>query len=138
MARASFTIEMNQQVLMIRPIGAWGETIASDFVKQVNQYLASGKAEFAGIIDLRKWELGTPVALAIIGKNIFYAASLGYTLEVHFGQPKSIPMQVSEKKVTPEEVQLLQSNDPDEVSQLFKEHGYQFDSDRLTVFLESA
>jgi len=135
MARASFTIEMNQQVLMIRPIGAWGESVASDFVKQVNQYLASGKAEFAGIIDLRKWELGTPEALAIIGKNIFHAASLGYTLEVHFGQPKSIPMQISEKSVTPEEVVLFQCADVEAAASKFQEYGYQFERQELIRFL---
>ena len=135
MARATFSIEKNGQILMVRPMGAWGEDIANRFIKNINQHLSSGKADFAGIIDLRGWELGTPQALAIIGKNIFYAATLGYTFEIHFGQPKSIPMQVSEKSVTPKEVTLVQCNDPDEAVSQFSAQGYQFDHQALFDFL---
>lgn len=122
---------------MVRPIGAWGENIAKEFVENINQHLISGKADFAGIIDLRGWELGTPQALEIIGKNIFYAASLGYTFEIHFGQPKSIPMQVSEKSVTPDEVTLLQCIDPQEAVAAFAKRAYRFDKDVLLNFLAS-
>lgn len=136
MARAKYAIEKNKQVLMVRPVGAWGENIAQEFVNDINQHLIAGKADFAGVIDLRSWELGTPAALAIIGKNIFYAATLGYTFEIHFGQPKSIPMQVSEKSVTPDNVTLFQCNDPQEAVSAFEQQGYEFDPQVLLKFLE--
>ena len=122
---------------MIRPIGAWSDESATRFVNEINKNLERENVDFAGLIDLRQWELGTPKALEIIGKNLFYAASLGYKMEIHFGEPKAIPMQISKEKITPPDVTLLQSQSLEEISDRFKEAGYRFDTTALQHFLEN-
>ncbi|MBE1301927.1 MAG: hypothetical protein GJ680_18730 [Alteromonadaceae bacterium] len=122
---------------MIRPIGAWSDETAARFVNEINKNLERENVDFAGLIDLRQWELGTPKALEIIGKNLFYAASLGYKMEIHFGEPKAIPMQISKEKITPPDVTLLQSQSLEEISDRFKKAGYRFETTALQQFLEN-
>lgn len=137
MPKARFDTTKNDQVIMIRPIGAWGDETATRFVREINKHLERENVDFAGLIDLRQWELGTPKALEIIGKNLFYAASLGYKMEIHFGEPKAIPLQISKEKITPPDVTLLQSQSISEISDKFKEAGYCFDAAALQTFLKN-
>lgn len=122
---------------MIRPIGAWSDETATRFVNEINKNIECENVDSAGLIDLRQWELGTPKALEIIGKNLFYAASLGYKMEIHFGEPKAIPMQISKEKITPPDVTLLQSQSLEEISERFNDAGYRFNATQLATFLEN-
>lgn len=138
MSFADFTIVKNQQLLMVRPKGAWSVNTANDFVKAVNEYLHLEHNHFAGVIDLRLWELGTPEALEIVGRNISYSASLGYKLEIHFGQPMSLPVKVSEQQVTPKEISLHQCSTITEINEILTKHQCQFDLQALSDFLAHA
>ena len=135
MQKPSFVIEANQQLIMARPIGAWGESTARRFVEEINQHVESSMGNIVGFIDLRQWELGTPEALAIIGKNIFHAAALGYRLEVHYGSPKAIPVQVSKERLTPDTLTLLQTLDIEEAIEIINSYGFDFDRAELLAFI---
>ena len=136
MPRASYDIEQNNKLVMIRPKGAWSEELATRLVDQVNQLYGGDKIEFAGLIDLRMWELGTPKALEIIGKHLFDSAAKGYRLEIHFGEPKAIPMLISKQNITPDEVTLVQSSSIQDIIDVCMLHGYPVDRRLLESFLK--
>ena len=134
MPKASFRIVQNHQLLMIRPVGAWSAEKATEFVRQANQYLIRENAQFAGLVDLRQWGLGTPEAMTIINNNMKYAAGLGYQLEFHFGIPQAVPLQISKERITPTDIELIQTGDPDAVYQKCVERAYHCDHKALLQF----
>lgn len=135
-SRARFDLVQNHQLIMVRPIGAWSETIATQFVQKINVFLNQYNGQIAGLIDLRLWELGTPRALQVIGKNSFHAASLGYCLEIHYGEPKAIPLQISKEKITPDTLTLVQTKTVDDVKQALSAYDYPYDPALLSHFLD--
>lgn len=121
---------------MIRPKGAWSQQVASRYVEQIDKYLEEWQADFASLVDLRQWELGTPEALKIISENDIRAISLGYKLEFHYGNPLALPMQISKKNITPEGLNMIQTTDLKVVKQECSKAGYSYDEQVLIDFLQ--
>ena len=122
---------------MIRPIGAWSEQLAKRYVTKIDKYLAQYNAEFAGFVDLRQWELGTPKALKIISENDIEAIKKGYKLEFHYGNPLTLPMQISRQQISPEGLNVFQTTDLTLVQQQCAQFGFAYDDKVLEDFLNT-
>ncbi|BDX06145.1 hypothetical protein [Planctobacterium marinum] len=137
MRKGSFHIEENKQLLMIRPSGAWSEQVATRYVEKIDEYLSRWQANFAGFVDLRQWQLGTPQALKIIADNDLKAITQGYKLEFHYGNPQALSMQISREHISPEGLNVFQTTDLTLVQQKCSEFGFDYEPQALADFLNA-
>lgn len=78
----SFKMEVTGKTLMLKPIGAWNIQTAKRCCDEYRQLVLDFKGkEWAGIVDLRDWELGTPEIWAEIDAVNAWANQHNYKYE---------------------------------------------------------